>query len=702
MAIDKKLICFARLEEFERQLAAGNILDKSIVFIQDANKIYNRGTYYDCQSPYVLPFDIETLDGLSYSDNEGRLQTDADVFEKAKSAIEMGRMVVIRYGLSDAGYHICDATYNGDAISVRVYNGLMLYSFEIYASSQGSIVVEQYSLQSELVDGVNIATINGQSLTEGGDLTIESGTKIYEWFYDGESESVTLSQEEYDNITEADIVVVNFGGIWSSIVNKTSKEFSEAAGNYALVGQLEMEGVKLYININIKISTKLAKITLEQQEIPTKTSQLENDSNFITSEDVAAVALSGSYNDLQDTPTIPSAVTESTVSGWGFTKNTGTYSKPSGGIPKSDLASAVQTSLGKADTALQSYTVQYKGTVTGVKINGTTKNPSSGVVDLGTVITAHQTLKTINGESIVGSGDITIQGGGVSSYTTNFTYRELYEVAFSEGQSIECNVQLIEDALRNNIPVFVPIDTDPSYYGYAVLEGYAEDLLYFSVKTANEIIGVEISRTASEIRSEDINKKGVIATVEESVSKEIVGDLEVANTQALHGGGSVYALPDQANGDEDDILLSRNSVKTINGESILGSGDIEIVGGGGGSSSGKEIVEVIVDGGSISFTGMGGKPSFEPNKIYYGTTPVIESVSIFSVIPPTEDIGEYSLHFSYDNLNSVYFDAPSDWLWSNGIPTVESGVSYELSVVATKFGDDYIYKAVLTPFKAVE
>jgi outer membrane murein-binding lipoprotein Lpp len=34
----------------------------------------------------------------------------------------------------------------------------------------------------------------------------------------------------------------------------------------------------------------------------------------------------------------------------------GTYSKPSGGIPKSDLASAVQTSLGKADTALQSFT----------------------------------------------------------------------------------------------------------------------------------------------------------------------------------------------------------------------------------------------------------------------------------------------------------------------------------------------------------
>ena len=69
----------------------------------------------------------------------------------------------------------------------------------------------------------------------------------------------------------------------------------------------------------------------------------------------ALVAESGSYNDLTDKPTIPDAVTEGTVSGWGFTKNTGTYSKPTGGIPKADLAPAVQTSLGKADSALQSH-----------------------------------------------------------------------------------------------------------------------------------------------------------------------------------------------------------------------------------------------------------------------------------------------------------------------------------------------------------
>lgn len=96
---------------------------------------------------------------------------------------------------------------------------------------------------------------------------------------------------------------------------------------------------------------------------------------------------------------IPPAVSEATVSGWGFTKNTGTYSKPSGGIPKTDLASAVQTSLNNADSAVKK-----------VKINGAEKAPTSGVVDLGTVITAHQdisgkvnTSTTIAGKPLTGN-----------------------------------------------------------------------------------------------------------------------------------------------------------------------------------------------------------------------------------------------------------------------------------------------------------
>jgi hypothetical protein len=43
--------------------------------------------------------------------------------------------------------------------------------------------------------------------------------------------------------------------------------------------------------------------------VPTKTSDITNDSNFVASGDLAAVATSGSYNDLSNKPTIPPAVT---------------------------------------------------------------------------------------------------------------------------------------------------------------------------------------------------------------------------------------------------------------------------------------------------------------------------------------------------------------------------------------------------------
>lgn len=63
----------------------------------------------------------------------------------------------------------------------------------------------------------------------------------------------------------------------------------------------------------------------------------------------------------------------------------GKYSKPSGGIPKTDLASAVQTSLGKADTALQSAPVTSVNSKTGAVTLGASdvgaiESPATGTV----------------------------------------------------------------------------------------------------------------------------------------------------------------------------------------------------------------------------------------------------------------------------------------------------------------------------------
>lgn len=79
---------------------------------------------------------------------------------------------------------------------------------------------------------------------------------------------------------------------------------------------------------------------------------------------------------------------EQDVAAKGFTKNTGTYSKPSGGIPKTDLSDSVQVSLGKADTALQTAPV--------TSVNGKTGTVSLGAGDVGAISTSNGAVGSSN------------------------------------------------------------------------------------------------------------------------------------------------------------------------------------------------------------------------------------------------------------------------------------------------------------------
>lgn len=72
--------------------------------------------------------------------------------------------------------------------------------------------------------------------------------------------------------------------------------------------------------------------------------------------------------------------------------NKGTYSKPSGGIPDSDIASAA------------TWNAKGNGTITGITMNGSSKG-TSGVVDLGTVITAHQDISGKLNASLKGAAN---------------------------------------------------------------------------------------------------------------------------------------------------------------------------------------------------------------------------------------------------------------------------------------------------------
>ena len=75
----------------------------------------------------------------------------------------------------------------------------------------------------------------------------------------------------------------------------------------------------------------------------------------------------------------------------GENKSYGTYSKPTNGIPKSDLSTGVQTSLDKADTALQSAPV--------ASVNGKTGVVTLGAGDVGALPSGTKFVSSVNGQS---------------------------------------------------------------------------------------------------------------------------------------------------------------------------------------------------------------------------------------------------------------------------------------------------------------
>lgn len=104
---------------------------------------------------------------------------------------------------------------------------------------------------------------------------------------------------------------------------------------------------------------------------------------------------------------VPSEVTEQTISGWGFTKNTGTLTTEIDPVFSASVAAGITSS----DITNWNSKTSNTGTVTGVKMNGITNNPTSGVVDLGTVLTSETSLSK---GTTTGSGnavtDISVSG----------------------------------------------------------------------------------------------------------------------------------------------------------------------------------------------------------------------------------------------------------------------------------------------------
>lgn len=637
MAIEKKLIHFGKLADFEAQLTAGNILDYSIVFIQDAKKIWTHGTYYDCSEGTVAG-DI--------------VQSDWNESDSASDAFVKNRTHYANFTEFEIPSTITTSTD----------------TFISYPGTIGKTIYARYTCDINSVD-------------------------------------VSIKMDADDN----DAHQLGFGPVFTI----------RRGVNGVYVSGTYHASQKLYLATGV---LQLGDIYIP--ETIARTSELKT----INGESIYGggdITIEGG------------SLTESDIAAMGFTKNTGTYSKPSGGIPKSDLASAVQTSLGKADTALQSYTEQYKGTVTGVKmngaskgssgvvdlgnvatgvkINGSTKSPSSGVVDLGTVITSHQdisgkqdrlvsgtNIKTINGTSILGSGDISISGGGGGTIT-----------------GVSANGTSIATSGVANIPA-----ATTGAYGVTKLNS----------------------------------------------STNSTSTTEAATPSAVR---AVYGIA----GGKQDKLVSGTNIKTINGESILGSGDISISGGGSGEDiryftefTVEDIIEASKGGDTVTYDTTELLNAMKSNKVicvpyrgydkgfivasyksgenveypdmylqkgdieyhayvgdYYELiveTPIYNSVQVvkmaggevvfevldnhvYRITDPVDYLIPFgstpqkkgtTIHFMSGESGTT-IEMPTTF-WANGeIPQIEPNTHYELSLMQNSA---YENNAVLTPFKPVE
>lgn len=293
-----------------------------------------------------------------------------------------------------AGDYIFEVSlYNGDSKLTSSHDKLKVIPEQVIVDGE---ITETYTpvfenLISDMSEALNKIDNLDIDVTKKDDISTVTITKK-----DGSTKSVEIKDATINGMNSIELVAgtnITLDQEGSTLtINSTGGSGGtsnyNALTNKPKINNVELNGNKTSSDLGLQPAGNYAL----ESEIPTKTSDLTNDSGFITSytetdptvpshvKNITQANItswnnksdfSGNYNDLTNKPTIPSEVTETTVSNWGFTKNI--------------------------------------GTITGITMNGASKG-TSGVVDLGTVITSHQDISgKANKISVVQTSTSTIE-----------------------------------------------------------------------------------------------------------------------------------------------------------------------------------------------------------------------------------------------------------------------------------------------------
>lgn len=214
-------------------------------------------------------------------------------------------------------------------------------------------------------------------------------------------------------------------------------------------------------------------------------------------------------------------------------------------------------------------------------------------------------IKTINGEPITGSGNITIKGGSVvneqygikGDYATQYGILECpngiltvsgLTVTLKQGVVMQCAGQDIKTTVANDktYTIEATSDIDLFYAGGSILE--CGEVFYQENEpdngTANYIAWWKPSLGKWQFKS---NATG-------NVFREAIA----CRLAHIHTDGTTITRIDYIGNRvlDDEIFLEAKDFKTINGETIVGKGDITIKGGSGSASEWVGSYKMMLEG----------------------------------------------------------------------------------------------------------
>ena len=177
------------------------------------------------------------------------------------------------------------------------------------------------------IDGDNVTVSSGDgkyTRLENGKLTYEGDGQLREFNLPSDKQQGTYTlatTDDYPIYDPQDQLFVSLTGQESTFYEKVN--LSDAPGRMFYVNLSALNPVfKDGLTSTYNEQTNQLEVGLNVV-IPTKTSDLFNDSGYVTSSSLATVATSGNYNDLTNKPSIPSSATSTSTST--VTPTTGTF-----------------------------------------------------------------------------------------------------------------------------------------------------------------------------------------------------------------------------------------------------------------------------------------------------------------------------------------------------------------------------------------